>query len=166
MTKLLFVDNGIEFDSLLLRKKPYGGAEVAFVSLVESLAKLNYDVCVYNNCQNKGLINGVSWNRLNSKINKEKFDVLIVNRGDKFLNFKKSCKRRIFWIHNPAKYILKYRYLSKILFNKCKIVFSSKYHMKTYPWWAPAKERVIIPYGVKKTKFKKKTHSSKTYCDF
>ena len=72
MTKLLFVDNGIEFDSLLLRKKPYGGAEVAFVSLVESLAKLNYDVCVYNNCRNKGLINGVSWNRLNSKINKEK----------------------------------------------------------------------------------------------
>ena len=76
MTKLLFVDNGIEFDSLLfLRKKPYGGAEVAFVSLVESLAKLNYEVCVYNNCRNKGLINGVSWNRLNSKINNEKFDV-------------------------------------------------------------------------------------------
>ena len=166
MTKLLFVDNGIEFDSLLLRKKPYGGAEVAFVSLVESLAKLNYDVCVYNNCQNKGLINGVSWNRLNSKINKEKFDVLIVNRGDKFLNFKKSCKRRIFWIHNPAKYILKYRYLSKILFNKCKIVFSSKYHMKTYPWWAPAKDRVIIPYGVKKQNIKKKHTAPKPIAIF
>ena len=50
MTKLLFVDNGIEFDSILLKKRPFGGAEVAFVSLVEALAKLNYEVLVYNNC--------------------------------------------------------------------------------------------------------------------
>ena len=35
MTKILFIDNGIEFDSKTLREKPYGGAEVAFVSLVE-----------------------------------------------------------------------------------------------------------------------------------
>ena len=37
MTKILFIDNGIEFDSKTLREKPYGGAEVAFVSLVENL---------------------------------------------------------------------------------------------------------------------------------
>ena len=36
------------------------------------------------------------WNRLNSKINKEKFDVLIVNRGDKFLNFKNLVKEGFF----------------------------------------------------------------------
>ena len=41
MTKLLFVDNGIEFDSLILDKN-HGGAEVAFVSLVEALAKIGY----------------------------------------------------------------------------------------------------------------------------
>ena len=59
MTKLLFVDNGIEFDSILLKRKPFGGAEVAFVSLVEALAKLNYEVCIYNNCLNgKNLIQG------------------------------------------------------------------------------------------------------------
>ena len=116
MTKLLFVDNGIEFDSILLKKRPFGGAEVAFVSLVEALAKLNYEVFVYNNCLNEGKINGVKWRKLDSRIFEEKFDVLIVNRGDKFLNFKKECKRRIFWIHNPAKYLLKYRYLSKLFF--------------------------------------------------
>ena len=125
MTKLLFIDNGIEFDSILLKKKPFGGAEVAFVSLVEALAKLNYEVVVYNNCLNEGKINGVKWKKLDSRIFEEKFDVLIVNRGDKFLNFKKECKKRIFWIHNPAKYLLKYRYLSKLFFNKFKIVFSS-----------------------------------------
>ena len=57
MTKLLFIDDGIEFDSILLKKKPFGGAEVAFVSLVEALAKLNYEVCIYNNCLNEVKIN-------------------------------------------------------------------------------------------------------------
>ena len=161
MTKLLFVDNGIEFDSILLEKKPFGGAEVAFVSLVEALAKLNYEVCIYNNCLNEGKINGVEWKKLDSRIFEEKFDVLIVNRGDKFLDFKKECKKRIFWIHNPAKYLLKYRYLSKLFFNKFKIVFSSNYHYSTYPKWAPASEKVVIPYGVKNELFSKKNKAPK-----
>ena len=161
MTKLLFVDNGIEFDSILLKKRPFGGAEVAFVSLVEALAKLNYEVFVYNNCLNEGKINGVKWRKLDSRIFEEKFDVLIVNRGDQFLNFKKECKRRIFWIHNPAKYLLKYRYLSKLFFNKFKIVFSSNYHYSTYPKWAPASEKIVIPYGVKNELFSKKNIAPK-----
>ena len=70
-------------------------------------------VVVYNNCVHKGIKNNVSWKKLNSDIEKENFDVLVVNRGDKFLNFRKSCKR-IFWIHNPASYLLKFRYLSKL----------------------------------------------------
>ncbi len=152
MTKILFIDNGIEFDSILLKKKPFGGAELAFVSLVEALARLDYEVCVYNNCKNQGKINGVNWKKLDNNINNEKFDVLVINRGDKYLNFKTECKRRIFWIHNPAKYLLKFRYLSKLFFNKTKIVFSSLYHSRTYPFWAPASERIVIPYGVSKVK--------------
>ena len=156
MTKILFIDNGINFDSTIFREKPLGGAEVAFVSLVEELAKLKYEVVVYNNCINTGLIKGVYWKKLNSKINDENFDVLVINRGDKYLNFKKQCKRRIFWIHNPANYLLKYRYLSKLLFNKPIIVFSSNYHCSTYPQWAPAKKKIVIPYGVdQKLKSKK-----------
>ena len=61
MTRVLFIDNGVEFDSLVLREKPFGGAEVAFVSLVESLAKLGLKVTVYNNCINECSINGVKW---------------------------------------------------------------------------------------------------------
>ena len=94
-----------------------GGAEVAFVSLVEELAKLNLEVIVYNNCKNQGLIKNVKWKKLSAKVFDEKFDVLVVNRGDKFLNFRKECKKRFFWIHNPAKYLLKFRYLSKLFFN-------------------------------------------------
>ena len=114
MTKILFIDNGIEFDSKTLREKPHGGAEVAFVSLVESLSDLGNEVVVYNNCINKGKINEYIEKKLNSDLEKENFDTLVVNRGDNFLNFRKQCKKRIFWIHNPATYLLKYRYLSKL----------------------------------------------------
>ena len=134
MSKILFIDNGIEFDSVLFREKPLGGAEVAFVSLVEELAKLNLEVVVYNNCKNQGLIKNVRWKKLDDKVLNEKFDVLVVNRGDKFLNFRKDCKKRFFWIHNPAKYLLKFRYLSKLFLNKFKIIFSSQYHESTYPF--------------------------------
>ena len=110
MTKVLIVDNGIEFDSLTVRERPSGGAETAFVSLVEELAKLDLDIKVYNNAKNTGSINGVSWNKLSAKIYNESFDAIIINRGDKFLNFKNDCKNRIFWIHNPAQYLIKWRY--------------------------------------------------------
>ena len=56
MTKVLFIDDGSDFDSKSLSQKPYGGAEVAFVSLVESLAKIGLEVVVYNNCLNEGAV--------------------------------------------------------------------------------------------------------------
>ena len=59
MKKILFIDDGIEFDSITAREKSTGGAESAFVSLAEAFAKKNYEVCVYNNCKNTGLIKGL-----------------------------------------------------------------------------------------------------------
>tara|TARA_B100000989_G_C19512840_1_gene460026 strand:- start:924 stop:1961 length:1038 start_codon:yes stop_codon:yes gene_type:complete len=147
MKKILIIDDGIEFDSITVREKPSGGAENAFVSMVEAISKF-YKIKVFNNCKNVGYHEGVVWEKLSSKIENEKFDVLIINRGDKYLNFRSACKNRIFWIHNPAKYLLKYRYLSKLFFNPTKIIFSSEYHLKTYPKWAPSKKRYIIPYGI------------------
>ena len=41
-------------------------------------------------------LNGVEWKKLDSRIFEEKFDVLIVNRGDKFLDFKKNVKKEFF----------------------------------------------------------------------
>lgn len=160
MTKLLFIDDGIEFDSKTLREKPYGGAEVAFVSLVESLAKIGLKVIVYNNCINEGEMYGVEWRKISKELRNENFDSIVINRGDKYLNFSPECKNRIFWIHNPAKYLLKYRYLSKLFLNKFKIVFSSIYHLNTYPWWAPSKERIVIPYGVDDYLFESKRKKS------
>mgnify|MGYP001295701985 CR=1 FL=1 len=60
MTKVLFIDDGIDFDAETARQKPIGGAETAFVSLVEELAKLNIEVVVYNNCLNQDEINSIN----------------------------------------------------------------------------------------------------------
>ncbi len=155
MTKVIFIDNGIPFDGATVRKNPVGGAENAFVSLVEELAKLNFEVVVFNSVEKNKKINGVFWKKL-CGIDEEKFDILVVNRGDKFLNFKPECKKRFFWIHNPARYLIKWRYLFKLLLNPTSIVFSSNYHLSTYPRWAPSKSNIVIPYGVDSFIFKNK----------
>ena len=157
MKKIIFIDNGIEFDSLTKIEKPTGGAETAFISLVECLAKKNLNITVFNNCKNTGNINGVNWRKLDNKICDHKFDTIVVNRGDKYLNFQTKCKNRVFWIHNPAKYLLKFRYLSKLFLNPTTIVFSGNYHLSTYPKWGPCKSRKIIPYGVDDFILKSKT---------
>ena len=54
----------------------------------------------------------------------------------------------LFWIHKPARYLLKARYLSKLGRFKPTIVFIGDYHRSTYPRWAPGGERVVIPYGI------------------
>ena len=77
MTKLLFVDDGVSFDSFSVREKPFGGAEVAFVSLVECLSKNGFKVVVYNNCKYAGLMNGVIWKKLNGSIHNESCDTLL-----------------------------------------------------------------------------------------
>ena len=101
------------------------------------------------------------WKKLGQDIHNESFDVLVINRGDKFLDFRKECENRYFWIHNPANYILKWRYLKKIFLNPCKIIFSSDYHSSTYPFWGPCKEKLTIPYGVDDFIFDKKKEIKK-----
>jgi glycosyltransferase involved in cell wall biosynthesis len=59
-----------------------------------------------------------------------------------------GARRTVFWVHNPAGYLMKWRYLSKLWRYRPAIVFIGDYHATTYPAWAPAGERIVIPYGV------------------
>jgi glycosyltransferase involved in cell wall biosynthesis len=58
------------------------------------------------------------------------------------------ARRTVFWIHNPARYLLKPRYLLKLLRLRPPIVFSGEWHRRSYPRWAPSGPRVVIPYGI------------------
>jgi glycosyltransferase involved in cell wall biosynthesis len=75
-------------------------------------------------------------------------DLYIANRGDKLLALVPQARTTVFWVHNPAQYLLKLRYLWKLARRRPTIVFSGSYHASTYPAWAPSGFRREIPYGI------------------
>ena len=149
MAVIIMADDGITFDGDSLATSPLGGAETAFVSLAEALAVRGHKVNIYNNCGQKMDRAGVSWYPLDRGL-PEKADMYIANRGDKLIPLVPSAHTRIFWIHNPAGYLKKWRYFSKLFSLRPIIVFSSNFHVKSLPWWIPCGEKVIIPYGISK----------------
>ena len=144
---IVMADDGIAFDGKLAESAPMGGAEAAFVGLAEALAQRGHTVTVYNNCSDRLDHKLVAWRPLAGGT-PESADLYIANRGDKLLRRVPASRRVVFWIHNPASYLLKWRYLSRLAWRRPDIVFSGPSHASTYPRWAPSGGRVIIPYGI------------------
>ncbi|MDH5750410.1 MAG: glycosyltransferase, partial [Rhodospirillales bacterium] len=96
--------------------------------------------------------NGVDWRPIHTDRPyggmPEHADLYIANRGDRLIPLMPEAGRTVFWIHNPAQYLLKWRYLSKLWRVKPQIVFIGDYHATTYPRWAPDGGRIVIPYGI------------------
>ncbi|MBK17233.1 MAG: hypothetical protein CMM52_00130 [Rhodospirillaceae bacterium] len=147
MADIVMADDGISFDGASLERGPLGGAETAFLSLAVALAKRGHNVRVFNKCETTMEKNGVKWTPLSDGI-PDYCDLYIANRSDKLLTQAPDTRSTVFWIHNPAQYLLKYRYLSKIWRRKPSIVFSGEFHRDSYPGWAPDGGREIIPYGI------------------
>lgn len=148
MAHIVMVDDGIAFDGRVFDTKPLGGAESAFVELANALAARGHRVEVHNNCAERLEWQGVTWTPLDPARLPEAPDVYIANRGDKVLRYCPKARRTIFWIHNPAGYLLKWRYQWKLALRRPVIVFSGASHLSTYPGWAFAGGREVIPYGV------------------
>jgi glycosyltransferase involved in cell wall biosynthesis len=147
MARIVMADDGIAFDGLLAERAPLGGAEAAFVGLAEALARRGHAVTVYNNCATPLDHAGVGWRKIGEGTPHDA-DLYIANRGDRLLRLTPGARRTIFWIHNPAGYLLKWRYLAKLAWRRPLIVFSGASHAATYPRWAPSGGRVVIPYGI------------------
>jgi glycosyltransferase involved in cell wall biosynthesis len=144
---IVMADDGIAFDGRLAESGPMGGAEAAFVGLAEALARRGHKTAVYNNCPAPMTHRGVLWRPL-ADGTPAAADLYIANRGDKLLRRVPGARRTLFWIHNPAGYLLKWRYLAKLAWRRPVIVFSGPSHAATYPRWAPSGGRVSIPYGI------------------
>ena len=147
MARIVMTDDGIQFDGSSLDAGPLGGAETAFASLAQALAARGHDVSVRNNCAAPLSHDGVDYAPLADGL-PPGCDLYIANRGDKLLPLIPAAGRCVFWIHNPAQYLIKWRYLSKLWRRKPVIVFSGDYHARSYPAWAPSGGRKIIPYGI------------------
>lgn len=147
MARIVLADDGIAFDGQTPEKGPLGGAESAFVSVAEALARRGHSVLAATNCAAALTHKGVEWRPIASGLPDEA-DLYIANRGDRLLTLVPRARQTAFWIHNPARYLLKARYLWKLWRRKPAIVFIGSYHAATYPAWAPAGRRVVIPYGI------------------
>jgi glycosyltransferase involved in cell wall biosynthesis len=147
MADIVMTDDGIEFDGASLERGPLGGAETAFLSLARALAGRGHRVRVFNRCAGEMKRDGVEWSPLTDAV-PDRCDLYIANRSDKLLPLVDQARRAVFWIHNPAQYLLKYRYLWKLWRRRMPIVFSGAYHAATYPAWAPDGGRIVIPYGI------------------
>ena len=80
--KIAFLDTiGLIYNGDALEYRGLGGAEAAIIRMAEELTSLNFQVTVFNRCENPGLYNGVSYKdwRLEEE-NEEKFDILISSR--------------------------------------------------------------------------------------
>lgn len=147
MARIVIADDGIRFDGRTPETSPLGGAESAVVSLAEALAARGHAVRVVNKCAAPLLHNGVNWSPISDGF-PDSADLYIANRGDKLIRAMPKAGRTAFWVHNPASYLLKWRYLWKLWRVRPPIVFVGDYHRGTYPAWAPDGGRVVIPLGL------------------
>lgn len=146
MAEIVLADDGVAFDGRMAQERPLGGAESAVVGLVEALARRGHRVTVANQCAEPLDHRGVAWRRLQDGL-PQRADLYIANRGDRLLPLVPKARARAFWLHNPARYVLKPRYLLKIWRWRPTLVFAGRSHAAGYPGWAPGR-RAIIPLGV------------------
>ena len=148
MARIVLADDGIEFDGESINRGPLGGVESSIINLTTELAARGHEVHVRNNCVSPLDFLGVSWRPISSGDWPENVDLYIANRGDKLIPLMPQARRTVFWIHNPASYLLKWRYLFKLWRHKPEIIFIGYLHSKTYPTWGPGGKRIVIPYGL------------------
>lgn len=146
MARIVMADDGIAFDGRTLETRPLGGAESAFVAVAEALARRGHSVLAATNGSETLTHKGVDWRPIGGGLPDEA-DLYIANRGDKLLTLVPKARHVAFWIHNPARYLLKVRYLWKLWRRRPTIVFVGSYHATTLPAWVPTGRRVVIPYG-------------------
>ncbi len=147
MARIVMTDDGIVFDGATLDERPLGGAETSFIEMANALAARGHEVTVYNKCETERVHRGVTWRPISQGV-PDSADLYIANRGDKLIRLCPKAKKTIFWIHNPAGYLLKWRYQWKLALRRPVIVFSGASHAATYPGWGFCGGRETILYGL------------------
>jgi glycosyltransferase involved in cell wall biosynthesis len=147
MASVLMADDGIAFDGAMAEIAPLGGAETALVALAEALVGRGHEVEVRNRCHTALTHRGVHWAPLSGNI-PEACDLYIGSRGHRVIGLVHHARRRLFWLHNPARYLQKPRNLFRLAWYRPTLVVTGAYHAETVPAWLPRGGCEIIPYGV------------------
>jgi glycosyltransferase involved in cell wall biosynthesis len=147
MARVVMADDGIAFDGATAEAGPLGGAETAFVALAEALAGRGHDVSAFSRCAATLRHRGVAWAPIGSAM-PEICDLYIGNRGHRLIGLVPRPRRRVLWLHNPARYLRKPRLSLRIAWYRPLLVATGAYHASTIPTWLPDGGRAVIPYGV------------------
>jgi glycosyltransferase involved in cell wall biosynthesis len=147
MANIVMADDGIAFNGRMAETSPLGGAETAFVALAEALAARGHAVEVGNRCEEALTHNGVRWMPLARNI-PATCDLYIGNRGHRVIGLVRGARRRLFWLHNPARYLRKPRNVWRLAWHRPTLVVTGAYHARTVPAWLPHGGCETIPYGV------------------
>jgi glycosyltransferase involved in cell wall biosynthesis len=145
--EIVMADDGIAFDGRVKDEKPLGGAETAFAELAEALAARGHRVTAYTRSAAALDWKGVRWLPLDSGL-PTRADLYIANRSWRLIGGCRGAARALFWLHNPAGYLLKWRYQWRLLRRRPVLVFLGPHHRSTYPAWAFSGGRAVIPYGI------------------
>jgi hypothetical protein len=146
MAHIVMADDGIAFDGRSVEAGPLGGAETAFVALAEAFAARGHRVEARSRCRAPVTHNGVAWAPLAGA--PATCDLLIANRGARLLALVSAARRRLFWLHNPARYLKKPRNLWHLARYRPILVLCGQHHAGTVPRWLPCGGRAIMPYGL------------------
>ena len=84
MARIVFADDGIEFDGLTPQTRPLGGSESALIGLAEALAARGHSVAVYNRCRAALDHKGVAWRPIGGDVPADA-DLFVAYRGDTVL---------------------------------------------------------------------------------
>ncbi|HEV2334935.1 MAG TPA: glycosyltransferase family 4 protein [Stellaceae bacterium] len=147
MVEVVMADDGIAFDGRTAEAGPLGGAETAFVALAEALAARGHSVVARSRCRTALTHNGVGWAPIGEDV-PQSCDLYIGNRGHRVMGLVARARRRLFWLHNPARYLRKPRILWRLARYRPRLVVSGAYHARTVPGWVPRGGVAIIPYGI------------------
>jgi glycosyltransferase involved in cell wall biosynthesis len=147
MAMMVMADDAVALDGAIADDGPRGGAETAFVALAEALASRGHHVAVYARCKTASIHNGVHWCPLAGELPRA-CDLYIGSRGHRVIGLARGARRRLFWLHNPARYLRKPRNLWRLAWWRPTLVVTGVYHAKTVPRWLPRGGCEIIPYGV------------------
>ncbi len=143
---IVMADDGIAFDGHSLAAGPLGGAETAFIGLANAFAARGHAVHAFTRTGMAQEIAGVRWSPFDATW-PDACDLYIANRGTKVLDRMKPAAVTAFWLHNPARYLVKFRYLYRLFLRRPVIVTAGSSHARSVPGWLPGR-RAMIPLGV------------------
>lgn len=147
MARIVMADDGIAFDARSAAQGPLGGAETAFVALAEALAARGHEVLARTRCAAPVGHRGVAWAPLDSRP-PHRCDLLIANRGARLLGLVPRVRHRLFWLHNPPRYLKKPRNLWPLARYRPMLILCGAHHAASVPRWLPHSGQAIVPYGL------------------